>query len=198
MTDGPPAAFPRGDGPRSRNATASRQALLAAARALFGQRGFDGTTTRDIGELAGVDPALIARYFGGKADLYVAALVAEAQGSEPPSPFQDLEQMATALLTLTDEQGLGPVTQALIRWGTDHDIGTAARAHMVRRLVAPLTEVLTRREVDQPALRAQLIVSALLGINLGRALGWFDDLAGEPRERLVGLIVATLDPGSVP
>jgi AcrR family transcriptional regulator len=48
-----------------RDAAASKQALLEAARSLFGQRGFKSTTIRDIGERAGVDAALIARYFGG-------------------------------------------------------------------------------------------------------------------------------------
>jgi AcrR family transcriptional regulator len=46
---------------RSRNAGASKQALLQAAHELFGQQGFEGTTIRDIGDRAGVDHALIAR-----------------------------------------------------------------------------------------------------------------------------------------
>jgi hypothetical protein len=85
------------------------------------------------------------------------------------------------------------VTQALIRWGTDHDIGTAARAHMQRRLVVPLTAVFTHRGIEQPALRAQVVISALLGITLSRAQGWFDDLMEDPRDHLVALIVAVLD-----
>ena len=51
------------------------RALVLAAQDLFGQRGFESTTIRDIGDRAGVDAALIARYFGSKADLYIAAVV---------------------------------------------------------------------------------------------------------------------------
>jgi AcrR family transcriptional regulator len=86
---------------RSRDAAASKDALLQAARALFGQRGFEGTTIREIGERAGVDAALIARYFGSKADLYIAAVMAEdAEGH--PGEYEGLEQMADAAMTQAD------------------------------------------------------------------------------------------------
>jgi AcrR family transcriptional regulator len=184
---------PRSGQTRSRDAAASKQALLEAARSLFGQQGFESTTIRDIGERAGVDAALIARYFGGKADLYVAAIVAEAQRYQPPSDFEGLEEIARALLTLTDEQGLGPVTQALIRSDTGDDIRAAARTHMTRRLMAPMAADMTRRGSDRPDLRAAVAVAAVMGVNLGRALGWFDDLRTVPREELVELIAAMID-----
>ena len=75
---------------RTRDAAATKQALLRAAQSLFGQGGFEGTTIRDIGDRAGVDAALIARYFGSKADLYIAAVVAEGQGDRPPADFRAL------------------------------------------------------------------------------------------------------------
>jgi AcrR family transcriptional regulator len=70
---------------RSRDAAASRDALLRAAQTLFGQQGFEGTTIREIGEQAGVDAALIARDFGSKDDLYIAAVVTEDAEGLPPN-----------------------------------------------------------------------------------------------------------------
>ena len=55
--------------PRRRDSAASRDRLLSAAGELFADRGFDRTSAREIGERAGVDPTMIARYFGGKAQL---------------------------------------------------------------------------------------------------------------------------------
>jgi AcrR family transcriptional regulator len=179
---------------RSRNATVSRQALLDAARSLFGQRGFENTTIRDIGDQAGVDAALIARYFGSKADLYVAAVVAEAQGDQPTSDFQRLDDIVEAVIARTDAQGLGPVTQALIRSDTSDEIRAAAQAHMARRLVAPMVAEMDRLGADRPRLRAEVVVSALIGVNLGRALGWFDELKTVPKEQLVELVASLLDP----
>jgi AcrR family transcriptional regulator len=178
---------------RSRNAGASRDALLKAAQQLFGQRGFEATTIRDVGERAGVDHALIARYFGSKADLYIAALVAEAQGDQPPLDYEGLEDMAKGMVTRMDAHGIGPVMQALIRSDTAEPIRQAAQAHVRRRMVRPVVTDMTSRDVDEAQLRAEIVVSALFGINLGRALGWFESLQAVPEERLVELIVELLD-----
>jgi AcrR family transcriptional regulator len=177
---------------RPRDATATKQALLGAAQSLFGERGFEATTIRDIGERAGVDPALIARYFGSKADLYIAALVAEAQTDQ--ADLEHLSDLAEALIGRTDRHGLGPVTQALIRSDTTEEIRQAAQAHLTRRMVTPLTADMTRRGLDRVQLRAELAASALLGINLGRALGWFPQLQRVPKDQLVAFIAALLDP----
>jgi hypothetical protein len=40
---------------------------------------------------------------------------------------------------------------------------------------------------------AAVIVAAVMGVNLGRALGWFDDLKTVPREELAELIAAMID-----
>ena len=52
---------------------ATRMALLEAALVLFGERGFEGTSTRDIAGLAGCNQGLISFHFGGKEGLYDAA-----------------------------------------------------------------------------------------------------------------------------
>jgi AcrR family transcriptional regulator len=180
--------------PRARDAAASKQALLEAAQSLFGQRGFEATTTREIGERAGVDAALIARYFGSKADLYIAAFVAEAQGYGATNSFEGPSDIARTLLGLSDEHGLGPVTQALIRSDTGHEIGAAARSHLARRLVTPMIANLERRGSDRPRLRAEVVVSALMGVNLARALGWFDEVTAADREELVALLAEIFEP----
>jgi AcrR family transcriptional regulator len=187
-----PAHAPLRSG-RPRDAAASKEALLRAAQSLFGQRGFEGTTIRDIGECAGVDAALIARYFGSKADLYIAAVVAEAEGDQPPHDFESLADMTDAILTRTDRDGLGPVTQALIRPDAPEDIRQAARAHLMRRIVAPLVADMTRKGLDRPQLRAEIVASALLGLNMGRALGWFAELQAVSKDELVELTTALLD-----
>lgn len=51
---------------------ATRQALEDAARQLFAQRGFHGTTLGDITAAAGKSPASFYRYFADKEDLLAA------------------------------------------------------------------------------------------------------------------------------
>src|SRR6478672_4909072 len=81
---------------RPHDAQASRRALLAAASALFDERGYDAATIRDIGERAEVDPALIARYFGGKEGLYVATLAQEGGRTLPADPAAELARRGVA------------------------------------------------------------------------------------------------------
>src|ERR1700737_1950714 len=52
-----------------------RQLLLDAARDLFAERGFKGTSTRDIADRAGVSEVMIFRHFGSKSTLFQEAVV---------------------------------------------------------------------------------------------------------------------------
>jgi len=187
---------------RSRNAAATRQALLAAAQDLFGQKGYERATTREIGTAAGVDPALIARYFGSKADLYLAAVAADRMDDDggPPdparidAPFTDLSEVAHVVLRRTAAHGPGPILQALVRDDASPEIRDAATARLVRRMVEPLTAQYAAAGSDRAALRAQVAVAAVLGTGLGRSLGWFDELHAADPDELAALLAEALGP----
>jgi AcrR family transcriptional regulator len=64
------------DRPRARRRTTEEiRGLILAARELFDERGYDGTTTKDIAERAGVYERLVYTNFGSKAGLFDAAVV---------------------------------------------------------------------------------------------------------------------------
>jgi AcrR family transcriptional regulator len=161
--------------PRPRNSAASRERLLRAASELFADRGFDRTTARDIGELADVDPTMIARYFGGKAQLFIAVLRAEG----PVQSLGDLRDpdRLEALLERFKQQGPGPVIQAAIRPYHNPAAHEAACAELEHRIVGPLRERLIRDGDDQPELRAEVLVAAFIGVILARHSGTFERLA---------------------
>jgi AcrR family transcriptional regulator len=177
---------------RSRDAAATKDALLQAAQVLFGEKGFERTTIREIGERAGVDAALIARYFGNKADLYIAAVVAEDLGERQPREYDGLQQIADVVLRGSDDRGPGPILQAIIRADTSAEIRQAAQDRLTRRLVDPLAATMADQHVDRARLRAEIAVSALFGVSLARALGWFEDISSVPRDELVALITSVL------
>jgi AcrR family transcriptional regulator len=60
-----------------RPAAVRRAQILAAARALFAERGFHATTTRDLAAAADINDALIYRYFPDKKAI-LAALIDQA------------------------------------------------------------------------------------------------------------------------
>lgn len=55
-------------------AKSRRQQIVATAAELFSQRGFRGTTTKEIADNAGVSEAIIFRHFATKDELYCAIL----------------------------------------------------------------------------------------------------------------------------
>jgi AcrR family transcriptional regulator len=73
MSDIKAPSRPRAE-PRKRNAEATRAAILEAAKSHFAVLGYDCAVLRDIARDAGVDVALVKRYFGGKEALFVEAL----------------------------------------------------------------------------------------------------------------------------
>src|SRR3954465_14509079 len=52
----------------------TRAAILDAARAAFAERGYDGVSVRAVARDAGVDPALVHRFYGAKEALFIAAV----------------------------------------------------------------------------------------------------------------------------
>jgi AcrR family transcriptional regulator len=172
---------------RTRNASRTRDELLVAASDLFAERGFDGTTTRDIGERAGADPALIARYFGSKAGLYLATL----HTGDAPRDLLDPERLA-ALMSRVGSQGPGPVLRAAVQGHDDDAIQGAAQTALEERLVGPLRSRLMAAGVDRPALRAELAVAAFTGIALARAAGALPVLSDASQEDVLGLTAELL------
>lgn len=53
----------------------NRQAIMEAAERLFGERGYAGTSVRDILQIAGTKPASLYYHFGSKEDLFVQLFI---------------------------------------------------------------------------------------------------------------------------
>ena len=169
-----------------------QQRLLAAAQQLFAERGYQRVTTRDIAEQAGVDASLIARYFGSKAGLYLAALRAEV-GDGPPPDLLEPERMM-ALLGRVDDRGPGPVFQSAVHPHEDESLQAAARDALHARLVIPLRDRFAAAGVEDPQLRAELATAAFAGVVLGRASGAFPSLEKLPVDDLMALLQELLRP----
>ncbi len=195
MTTSVPVATAAGAAPRRRrNAADSRQTLLEAARELFAERGFDRSTTRDIGERAGLDPTLITRYFGSKAALYLATLRTDF-AAEEPGALRDLLE-PTRMLELLDRigrRGTGPIYDAALRPHSDPIIDAEARAVLTERFVDPMEQRLRGDATAQDArLRAEIITAAFIGVAVGRNNGAFPALTAAPSADVAELLAHAL------
>jgi AcrR family transcriptional regulator len=73
-TPSPRRASQRERGLRRAQSDATRQKILDAALKAFSERGFDGASTRDITDAAGVNQAMIGYHFASKEDLWRATV----------------------------------------------------------------------------------------------------------------------------
>jgi AcrR family transcriptional regulator len=178
---------------RPHDAEASRRALLDAGREVFDEVGYDRATTREIGERAGVDPALIARYFDSKEGLFIAAIAAG-------SPEEDELDFAPAellrfLLERWDERGHNPISRALasptLTPGAREQISAVVGDRVVTGLAAELRArgaadaELRARGAAGAELRAELLVALAVGVAMTRANGTLETLAATPREEVL-------------
>lgn len=175
---------------RHYDAQASRQALLDAAAALFDERGYDAATVREIGERAGVDAALIARYFGGKEGLYLAALAwQEGRGHVPAAPRDALAHM----LTRAEQRGSGPIGLAMVSPTLTDAMREQVRAIVHRYVVEPLSGELAAGGAPDAELRAELLVAMATGVLLIRAGGTLPALAEAPLEDVLAILAPLVD-----
>lgn len=74
----------------SRQSSQERQAsLIQAATRLFAQKGFNGTTTKEIAKAAGISEALVFKHFPTKRALYAAILAEKVTVSELLSAIEE-------------------------------------------------------------------------------------------------------------
>lgn len=80
-----------------------REAITTAVRQLFAEKGFDGTTTRELARAAGVSEALLYRHFPSKESLYsaVCASCLSGKSAEEYKQILALEPSASTLVLLT-------------------------------------------------------------------------------------------------
>ena len=91
-----------------------RLQILAVAVSLFSNRGFRGTTTKEIAQAAGVSEAMVFRHFATKEELYAAILDHKAcAGHESFEP----EKMAAEAIKRKDDRA---VFEALALGALDH------------------------------------------------------------------------------
>jgi len=153
------------DTPRRSDGT--RAAILAAAREQFAARGYQAATIRGIAAAAGIDPALVMRYYGNKDGLFAAA--AEFDLRLPDLSSLPRRAVGAALVTHFLDRWEGDETlMALLRTAVTNEAANARMQAIFATQVAPQVALLSGGPRAEAATRAGLIASQILGLALCR------------------------------
>lgn len=182
-------------GGRRPGATTTREAILAAARELFGSRGYEGTTIRGIATEAGVDPALVHHFFGSKDDLFLTVLevpetvLARVSAALQGDPDGAGERLARLYLGLYETPATRGAMLTALRSAVAHEqAARVLRERITARLYTGVRDLLP----DQPELRMALAMAHLTGLAIGRHVLAVPPVAGMDLEELVRWVAPAL------
>ncbi|HRH21546.1 MAG TPA: TetR family transcriptional regulator [Brevundimonas sp.] len=181
---------------RPRDAAATRDSILDAARDQFAQRSYEDVSLRAIARGAGIDVALIARYFGSKEELFADALEACEVGpdlfSGPRETFG--QRMAEQIVFEPKSGGKLQGTQIML-----NSLGSAKAAEIVQnsantQFFRPFATWLGGEDAH---IRTRLLAGLMMGMGVSRELaggyGLTEADGMRLRDRLAGILQAVVD-----
>jgi AcrR family transcriptional regulator len=189
MTEPRPEPTPAADLPR---AEATRARLLEAAVAAFAEKGFHGTTTRDIATAAGMSPAALYVHHRSKEELLhlisrsgherTLALVQEGRASSPDL----VQQLRTVVRDFAVHHARGHTGARVVNYelaalSPEHHAEIAG----LRRAIDAEVRELVREGVEAGVFRtpdARIAAAALLSLGIDIARWYREDVAWTPEE----------------
>ncbi|MBB2943795.1 AcrR family transcriptional regulator [Actinoplanes lutulentus] len=183
---------------RRRDAAATRQLLLEAARRRFAADGYAATSVRDIATDAGVNVALISRYFESKEGLFRACLRGTVddlkQSVFENLPLEDAPRMLAEKMAISQPKEANQLLLLLRSSGdeTAERIRLDTLGSLARRLAAAAGS-----EPDDPKvlLNAQIVLATALGAVILRSAGLQplaaadSDQLAEPLEKVISVLL---------
>ncbi len=168
--------------------------VLAAARELFAERGYQATTVRAIATAAGVTPAMIHHFFGSKEKVFLAAAripvdpdtILSVLLAGPREEFP--ERLVTAFSAAWRDPQTGPALQSMVRAAIARPQEAAAVRVFAEQLMLPRAAAYLGLPQTQ--------VAAAVAMLLGRAVAMFllgvEPLASASDEELAAYYVPAL------
>ncbi len=165
---------------RERKKSATREALLESALALFAERGFAATTVEDITERADVAPRTFFRYFPDKAavlqpakDEYLELFRDELRSGAPDEPVLAIihRALCTTLATFADDRDRILLQHRIMtEAGLDH--GADEFANSWAAFEAAVADLMGVRVEDDP--RPTVLTGMVVGIVAATVRRWLE------------------------
>jgi AcrR family transcriptional regulator len=187
------AALPQRPQPTRMRAEGRRNQIVAIAAELFSQKGFRGTTTKEIADHAGVSEAIIFRHFASKDKLYAAILDykvkqgterIKAQLEEAASRKDDRAFFGSLALEMLDSHCEDPTFMRLLLFSAleGHELSSIFFDSTARDIKNHIRKYIKQRSSDgafrsiDPAVAARAFVGMVLHQVQARTIFKDDDV----------------------
>ena len=172
--------------------------ILRVAVTLFSQKGFGGTTTKEIAQSAGVSEAMVFRHYANKQELYSAILDHKACSGDSMNP----EEMVAEALKQKDDRAVfqqlalgalehhecDPEFQRLLLHSAleGHELANMFFEKFVRRVYELLGSYITERQRDGAMVKLDpgIVVRAFIGMVIHHSL---NNNLWDPERRLLDI-----------
>jgi AcrR family transcriptional regulator len=172
--------------------------ILRVAVSLFSQKGFGGTTTKEIAQAAGVSEAMVFRHYATKQELYSAILDHKACSGDSMNP----EEMVAEALKQKDDRGVferlalgaldhhecDPEFQRLLLHSAleGHELADMFFEKFIRRVYELLGGYITERQRDgaMNGVDPAIVVRAFIGMVIHHSL---NNNLWDPQRRLLNI-----------
>ncbi|MBI4495320.1 MAG: TetR/AcrR family transcriptional regulator [Deltaproteobacteria bacterium] len=173
-----------------------REQILRGAMGLFAQKGFRGTTTREIARRLKISEALMFKYFPSKRALFSAIIQMRMDGSEemlfPPEAVQakdDRQVFRSIASFLVQRNTKDPTFLRLILYSAleDHDLSRSFFENHAREKMGLLAAYIRQRIKEKvfrevpPLLAARAFIGMIIHFVEGREIFGFRDASSPVR-----------------
>ena len=170
----------------------TRAQILTAAKLLFSEQGYDGTTIRDVAAKASIDPAMVIRYFHTKDELFARAATIELKlpsiGTIDPATVGDV--LIRRFLEVWEGSAESRGMTILLRSASSNEFA----ANKVREVFSAQVRQ-AMASVGSPVdagLRAGLVSRQLLGLAMCRYILQLPPVVSMSRDEIIRSIGPTL------
>lgn len=161
--------------------------MLRAAQELFTERGYERTTVRDIADRAGVNQALLFRYYGSKEDLFHVVLATESRTLVAESPAEQLLAKTLARMLSRDmDAAQDGVWMAALRSSGHDSAADAIRKQLGEDYTRALGSLTDAEDAD---LRVDLVLAWIVGLGTLRSVVRKEPLASADPEAVARLVL---------
>lgn len=152
---------------KKRDPVVTRAKLLEAAQNVFTEKGYEGAGLREICRNAGVDQALVKRYFGSKEGLFREIFDTGTWMTDMQSvPRESLGEAIADFWINREKTSKGfDATMALLRSVGSHQVNAQLREVVEDQHINRLAKIIGGRNAYQ---RAALIIAQIIGIDTSR------------------------------